>query len=448
MAKQQPHPTAPSGTRVPGSGAGALLDTARWLLRPIALMEDLARRHGDVFSFRLVGMGHVVMVSDPTLVKQIFTGDPGVLHAGEVARLLEPVVGRHSVLVLDGDEHMSERRLLLPPFHGERVTEYASLIERIAREEIARWPIGEPFELHGRMQAITLEVIIRLVFGAERESTRRELRRALGTLMDATGSNVAFQVPALRHDLGPWRPWSRMRALVADVDTLIFRQIAERRGEGPGARSDVLSMLLEARREDGSELSDEEVRDELVTVLAAGHETTATALSWGFELLFRNRDRLTRLQTEAREGGCEYADAVVKETLRLRPVIPLVARRLKSPWRLGPWSVPAGAVVAPSVYLMHRRADVYPDPYAFRPERFLDGSPGTYTWLPFGGGRRRCVGAAFAQLEMRVVLQEALRSLVLTPSGSRQHFRRRSITIAPGEGTPAIAHPAAMAASG
>jgi cytochrome P450 len=207
-------------------------------------------------------------------------------------------------------------------------------------------------------------------------------------------------------------------------------------------------MLLEARREDGSELSDEEVRDELVTVLAAGHETTATALSWGFELLFRNRDRLTRLQTEAREGGCEYADAVVKETLRLRPVIPLVARRLKSPWRLGPWSVPAGAVVAPSVYLMHRRADVYPDPYAFRPERFLDGSPGTYTWLPFGGGRRRCVGAAFAQLEMRVVLQEALRSLVLTPSGSRQHFRRRSITIAPGEGTPAIAHPAAMAASG
>jgi cytochrome P450 len=417
-------------------------------MRPVALMEDLGRRHGDVFSFQLLGMGDVVMVSDPRLIKEIFTGDAGVLHAGEVARLLEPVVGRHSVLVLDESEHMTERRLLLHPFHGERVGEYEGLIGRIARDEIARWPIDEPFALQARMQAITLEVIIRLVFGADRESTRRELRRALGTLMDATGRSVAFQVPALRHDLGPWRPWSRMRSLVSDVDALIFHQIAERRSEGLGARSDVLSMLLDARREDGSGLSDRELRDELVTVLAAGHETTATALSWGFELLFRHRNSLDRLRNESQEGGTQYADAVVKETLRLRPVIPLVARKLTRSWRLGPWTIPEGSVVAPSIYLMHRRGDIYPDPYAFRPERFLDTAPGTYTWLPFGGGRRRCVGAAFAQLEMRVVLQETLRSLTLHPAGPRQHFRRRSITIAPGEGTPAVARPLTTLSNG
>lgn len=419
-----------------GSHAGPLFDTAAWLLRPIALMERLRRRFGDIFHFNLLGMGRVYMVSDPTLVKAIFTGDPALLHAGEVARLLEPVVGRHSVLVLDEAEHMAERRLLLPPFHGERIDAYTDLIGEVARGEIRTWPSGSLVELHPRMQAITLEVIVRLVFGAKRESMRRALRRALGDLMDATGRSVAFQVPALRRDLGPWRPWSRLQSQIEAVDRLIYEQIAERRRSPATSGADVLGMLIDARREDGTALSDTQLRDELVTVLAAGHETTATALSWTFDLLLNHPSAMDRLREEVRDGNAAYADAVVREALRLRPVIPLVARRLTRPWRLGGRELPAGSVVSPSVYLMHRRPDVYPDPYAFRPERFLDSKPGTYTWLPFGGGRRRCIGAAFAQLEMRVVIQEVVRVLDLEPTGGRQSFARRSITIAPSQGTP------------
>jgi len=421
-----------------GSHAGPILDTAAWLVRPIALMERLGRRFGDVFHFDLFGMGRVYMVSDPTLVKAIFTGDPALLHAGEVARLLEPVVGRHSVLVLDEAEHMAERRLLLPPFHGERIGAYEDLIGEVAREEIQTWPVGSTIELHPRMQAITLEIIVRLVFGAERESMRRALRRALGDLMDATGRSIAFQVPALRRDLGPWRSWSRLQRQIEAVDELIYEQIAERRSSPAtgGRAEDVLGMLLDARQEDGTALSDTQLRDELITVLAAGHETTATALSWSFDLLLSDGLVMDRLREEARGGGSAYAEAVVREALRLRPVIPLVARKLTRPWRLDQHELPVGSVVSPSVYLMHRRADVYPDPYAFRPERFLEAAPGTYTWLPFGGGRRRCIGAAFAQLEMRVVLQEVVKTVELAAAGGRQSFSRRSITIAPSQGTP------------
>lgn len=426
-----------AGRGVSGSRAGALLDTVAWLTRPIAMMERLHRAFGDVFHFDLLGMGRIYMVSDPVLVKKIFTGDPALMHAGDVARLLQPVVGRRSVLVLDEDEHIAERRLLLPPFHGERVGHYADVISEVAREELTRWPTGETLELHPRMQAVTLEVIVRLVFGAERESVRSELRGALGALMDATGRSVAFQVPALRRDLGPWRAWSRLRSQIAEVDALIYRQIADRRAAANGGRADdVLSMLLEARRDDGRRLSDAELRDELITVLAAGHETTATALAWAFDLLLRHRPVLARVRREAKRGGSEYTDAVVREVLRLRPVIPLVARKLTRPWRLDEREIAAGSVVSPSVYLMHRRPDVYPRPYAFVPERFLESPPGTYTWLPFGGGRRRCIGAAFAQLEMRIVLQETLRALELRPEGGRQRFSRRSITIAPSRRTP------------
>jgi len=406
-------------------------------------MEGLHARYGDVFGFRLLGLGDVVMVADPDLVKDVFTEDASVLHAGEPARLLRPVVGPSSLLVLDEDEHIRERRLLLPSFHGERIAAYTELIAEIAREQIRRWPVDEPFALHPRMQAITLEAIIRIVLGADDEPTRRTLREALGRLMDTTGRSIAFQVPVLRRDLGPWRSWSRLQALVAEVDSLIYRQIAKRRADDHrAARTDILSLLLDARREDGTAMTDAELRDELVTILAAGHETTATALSWTFELLFRHPDDRARLTAEARAGnGHEYADAVVREALRLRPVIPLVARKTTRPWQLGPWSIPAGSIVAPSIYLMHRRPDVYTDPYAFRPGRFLSAAPGTYTWLPFGGGRRRCIGAAFAQLEMRVVLQESFRHLALRAAGAPQHFARRSITIAPSDGTPAVATP-------
>lgn len=421
-----------------GSSAGPLIDTAAWLLRPIALMERSRRRHGDVFHFNLLGMGQVYMVSEPKLVKTVFTGDPDLLHAGEVARLLEPVVGRYSVLVLDEEDHMAERRLLLPPFHGERIGAYETLIGEVAREEVRTWPTGSTIELHPRMQAITLEIIVRLVFGAERESMRRALRRALGDLMDETGRSVAFQVPALRRDLGPWRSWSRLQRQIEAVDQLIYEQIAERRSSPApgGAAPDVLGMLLDARREDGTVLSDTQVRDELITVLAAGHETTATALSWTFDLLLNDSAAMGRLREEAHGGGTAYAEAVVRESLRLRPVIPLVARKLTRPWQLDGRELPAGSVVSPSVYLMHRREDVYSDPYAFRPERFLESTPGTYTWLPFGGGRRRCIGASFAQLEMRIVLQEVVKAFELAAAGGRQRFARRSITIAPSAGTP------------
>jgi cytochrome P450 len=395
-------------------------------------MERARRRYGDVFTVRLAQVGTFVFTSDPGVLKSIFTTGPDRLRAGEANVALEPVLGSRSVLLLDGAEHIRQRRLMLPPFHGERLRGYEQLIAEIAEDEIRSWPSSGPLTLQPRMQAITLEIILRVVFGMDRGPRLVQLREQIKRLLDVTTKPWAL-VPPLRRDLGRFSPWMRFLAVRDAVDEVLFAEIDRRRGDPDLAeRTDIFSLLLQARDEDGSPLTDRELRDELITLLVAGHETTATGLAWAFERLVRVPGALERLA----EDDSAYADAVVQETLRLRPPIPLVARRVVGePFDLDGHSIPVGVMVAPCIYLVHRRADVYADPYAFRPERFLENPPETYSWLPFGGGMRRCIGASFAVLEMSTVLRTVARRLKLAPSGpAPERITRRAIVLAPSRG--------------
>jgi cytochrome P450 len=424
----------PPGSRLPG-----VIQALLYARDPVGLLERYQRRYGNVFSLPFPAFGRLVYVADPELVKQVFTGDPATLHAGEAnARALEPVVGRFSLLTLDGADHMRQRKLLLPPFHGEAVQRYRDLIAEIAAEEVARWPVSRPFPLRPRMQAITLEVILRAVFGVREEERLERFRMLLPQLTDSTG--VQMWLPFLRRDLGPRSPWGRFLRLRAAVDELVYDEIRRRRAEPDAAeRGDVLSLMLTARHEDGSPMSDRELRDELITLLTAGHETSATALAWAFERLLRNPEAMRSLIAEVETGGGDYAEAVVKETLRLRPVITDVARLAKADVQLGEWTVPAGAIVVPAIALVQLMSDVYEDPYEFRPERFLDGQPAPYTWIPFGGGVRRCLGAAFAQLEICTVLQTVVaRAALRAPDPRPERTRLRNVTLVPRRGTVVV----------
>ena len=419
-------------TLPPGPPYPRAVQTLGWVKRPMPFMERCRERYGDAFTLRIAHEGTWVLLSDPEAVKQVFTGDPRLLHAGEANVVLLPVLGSHSVLLLDDDPHMRQRKLMLPPLHGERLARHAETMREVAEREVAGWPAGEPLALAPRMQDVTLEVIVRTVFGLEGGERQHELRRRLRAALDLlvtpgpyllflllVGPRRAAKMPALHRVLKP-------------VDDLLFEEIARRR-EDPllGERDDVLSLLLQARHDDGEPMSDRELRDELMTLLVAGHETTATAVSWAVERLLRHPDKLER----ARSGDEEYMDAIVKETLRLRPVIPIVARKLIEPMEIGGWELPAGATAAPCIHLIHRREDVYPEPRAFRPERFLEQPAGTYTWIPFGGGVRRCLGAAFALQEMKIVLQAIVAQAPLRPvRPDSERVSRRSIALVPERG--------------
>jgi cytochrome P450 len=335
--------------------------------------------------------------------------------------------------LLDGAEHIRQRRLMLPPFHGERLRGYEQLIAEIAEEEMRGWPTGEPLVLQPRMQAVTLEIILRVVFGMDRGPRLVRLRELIKQLLNVTTRPWAL-VPWLRRDLGRMSPWVRFLKVRDEVDAALFDEIARRRDD-PSLpdRTDIFSMLMQARDEDGAPLTDRELRDELVTLLVAGHETTATGLAWAFERMVRHPGGLEQL---AADDAREYADAVVQETLRLRPPIPIVARRVvNEPYQLGEREIPVGTMVAPCIYLVHRRADLYPNPYAFRPERFLEQPPETYSWLPFGGGMRRCIGASFAVLEMSTILRTVARAMRLSPAGDGPELiTRRAIVFAPSRG--------------
>ena len=406
--------------------------TAIWFRRAQWLLSQCAARFGDTFTLRIAHEGTWIVLSRPEDVKQVFTANPRTFHAGEGNRILLPVLGERSVLLLDEDAHLEQRKLLLPPFHGTRMEGYQDLMARIAAAEIERWPLGAPYRLRPRMQAMTLEIILRAVFGLGEGERLERLRRELRALLDKLTNPRMLLLPLL---LGPERlaRFSPFRHAMARVDRPIYDEIGERRAAGDlDERSDVLSLLLQARHENGEAMTDREVRDELVTLLVAGHETTATALAWAVERLARHPDKLERLAEEVRAGATGYLDAVVAETLRLRPVISLVARRLTKPVEIGGWSLPAGVTVTPSIYLLHRRADLYREPERFLPERFLDEPPGTYTWIPFGGGVRRCLGSLFAQSEMRAVLGELVRRRSLRPTRTRPEATlRRAITETP-----------------
>ena len=424
----------------PGPTLPRPLQTVRWIYRPGPMLEDCHRRYGDMFTLRIAHEGTWVFLAHPDAVKQVFTGDPRVLHAGEANVVLLPMLGHHSVLLLDEAPHMSQRKLMLPSFHGERMRGYERTMAEVAGEEIEQWPVGRPYAVRPAMQRITLEVIMRTVFGVQDDARRERLRDALAAALE-WGTDPRRM--AMLATLGPRRVarTSLFRRVREPADELIYEEIGRRRGATDlEQRDDVLSLLLQARHEDGSPMSDEELRDELMTLLVAGHETTASSLAWAIERLVRHPHALARLRAELEAGDDEYVDAVCKETLRLRPILALVLRRLTEPMEIGGRLLPAGVNVAPCIYLIHRRPDVYPDPYAFRPERFIEQPAGTYTWIPFGGGVRRCLGASFALFEMRVVLRELVTRLDLRARDSRpERITRRAITFVPERGGEVVA---------
>jgi cytochrome P450 len=432
----------------PGPTEAPAIQTARWLLRPIAFMESNRRRYGDAFSVHFLGFERpMVMLSDPEAVRALYTAHEHGLPPGRSVALL-PVMGPGSVLLLEGKEHLARRKLMLPPFHGERMRSYEETVREVTEREIDSWSgDGErPFALHPRMQAITLEVILKAVFGVTDPERDARLHERLPPLLGDTASPVLQFRVLLSRRLGRGDPLANLRELIGEIDELLLAEIAERRADldldsdpTHPKREDILSLLVAARFEDGAEMSDREVRDQLITLLLAGHETTATALAWTFDLLLRNPATLARLTAEVDAGEEDsYMRAVISESLRLRPVVPLAGRRLASDLNVEGLSLPAGTDVTPAIWLTHTRSDLYPEPYAFRPERFLEEAPTTYGWIPFGGGVRRCLGAAFAEMEMRIVLEAVLQRCVLTNAGPRaraERVTRRNVTFSPRNGT-------------
>ena len=406
-------------------------------------MERCRDRYGDTFTIRIANEGEWVLMSHPDAVREIFTGDPALLHAGRANRILLPFLGPDSVLLLDGSPHLRQRKLMLPSFHGDRMRRYESLMVDVAEREVATWPEGDPLALMPRMQALTMEIILRAVFGI-REGERLEHMRAVLTRMLEFATRPSSFV--LMASLGPEKfgELRMFRKVIAPVDELLLDEIRTRRAAGGLAeQDDIMSLLLQATHEDGSPMGDSELRDELITLLLAGHETTATSLSWALERLLRHPGAWDRLRDEAASGETTYIDATVKETLRLRPVLPLVVRELQQPMEIAGHHLPAGVRVAPCIYLMHRRPELYPEPEAFRPERFLDHTPGTYTWIPFGGGIRRCLGASFALFEMSTVLGVVARSANLraTRPDHSERVQRRAIMLTPEHGAEAVREP-------
>jgi len=414
------------------------VQTLRWLSRPVPFMESCRRRYGANFSVRFLSFQRpTVMLSDPEAIRALYTEHRHGLPPGRGVAL-EPVMGASSVLLLEGAEHLSRRKLMLPAFHGERMRSYEGIVREVAEREIESWPEGEPFALHPRMQAVTLEVILRAVFGVSDTGRARRLRELLpGLLGQSASTGLQFRV-LLSSRLGRGDPLADLRRLIEEIDDVLLAEIAERRVDaGLAEREDILSLLLSAVMDDGSTMSDRELRDQLITLLLAGHETTATALAWTLDLLLHSPAALARLRAEVDEGdGDEYLRAVIAESLRLRPVVPLAGRRLAVDLDAGDLHLPAGTDVTPAIWLAHTNPDVYPQPYAFRPERFLEDPPATYAWIPFGGDVRRCLGASFAEFEMRVVLETLLSRRVLEPAGSKpEGIARRNVTFSPRKGT-------------
>ncbi|MEA2133388.1 MAG: cytochrome family [Solirubrobacteraceae bacterium] len=425
----------------PGPSEPPVVQTLRWLLRPIAFLESCRRRFGDAFSVSFLGFQTpMVMLSDPEAIRALYSVPGHTMPPGRTATL-QPIMGARSLLLLEGREHLARRKLMLPPFHGERMRAYEAIVREAVAREVDSWPEGEAFALHPRMQAITLEVILRAVFGVTDPARRARLADGLSGLLAGTASSgLQFSVLLSRRFGGP-DPLAGLQKLRQEIDALLGTEIAERRAD---PREDILSLLVSARFEGGEPMDDAEIRDQLMTLLLAGHETTATGLAWTFDLLLRHPHVLARL-TAAVEGGEEpYVRAVVSEALRLRPVVPLAGRRLSQELQVDGHVLPAGTDVTPAIWLTHTRADRYPEPYAFRPERFLDGAPATYAWIPFGGGVRRCLGAAFAEMEMRVALAAILERRTLRPaSSSAERVARRNVTFSPRGGTRVIARRAA-----
>jgi cytochrome P450 len=421
------------------------IQVVRWVRNPMQVMDECRARFGDTFTLRLPPFGAMVLVSDPDDVKEVFALGPDDGHAGKANFVLKPFLGRHSLLLLDGAEHLRQRKMMLPAFHGERMQAYGLAMADLAHDSIDRWPIGASFAVHRPMQAVTMQVIVRTVFGIAEGPRFSELADLLTRTLDA-GAWPGLLFPFLQRDLGPLSPWGRFLRLQRRGSDLLRSEIRRGRERGTAGRADVLAMLLDARDERGRPLTEDEVHDELITLLVAGHETTATSLAWALRWILPDRGLVARLRDEIASAGgdpariakLELLDATVKESLRLQPIIPVVGRVLQRPMKLGGRDLDAGTLVAPAVYLVHQRESLYPDPRSFRPERFLTFKPSPSEWLPFGGGLRRCIGAAFALFEMKMVLASMLPRVDARLTGERVRMSRRAVTLAPSGGLPIV----------
>lgn len=435
----------PPGPRLP-----AIAQALHLAVRPTRFLDDCARRFGDCFVLRLPGAPPIVTFSHPDAIKQIFTADGETLCPGEANLLLGPLLGFRSLLLLDAGPHLEERRLMTPPFHGDRVQAHTTLMSAVIDRSIESWPLGHPFSFHRQMQDVTLDVIMRAVFGMDAGGNSRQLRDELCALVKVA-ANPLWLVPALQRNLGPLTPWAKLVRTRRKIESILYAEFARRRAMRDESSIDVLSMLLAARYEDGRPMSDEGLRDEMITLLLAGHETTATALAWTVYHTLRHPPVLARIRAElATVVGdaalraehvtrLEYLDAVVKEALRLTPVLPDIGRMVRRPVAIGGRRLPAGVNVAPQIYLTHHRADLWPEPHRFDPERFHCQRVSPYAFLPFGGGARRCLGMTFALHEMKVVLARifARTDLELAPDYIARPVRR-AITLAPARGVPIV----------
>jgi cytochrome P450 len=423
-----------------------LAQVLRFNQRQIEFVFGARRRHGETFRMRGIVDGSPVITSHPDHVQSLFTAKPELAPSLTGESPLRPIVGPNSVLTSVGPRHMRQRKLLLPPFHGEAIERYMDMIRDAAAREIDRWPIGEPIALAPRMQAITLDVIMAGIFGIDVQprpgTPEHALRRAIRGLIEVSTWKIA-QLGELMN-IGSDEPVGLTKLGLEFLDRPTYAVIeARRRADDVGERNDILSLLLRARTEDGEALTDQELRDELLTLVLAGHETTANSLSWAWERLVRTPAAHDRLRDAVRGGDAELSAKVVEQTIteamRARPVIPIIGRRVKVPWRLGDYAVPADTPVTMSILLIHHREDVYPDPFAFRPERWEGHKPGTYTWIPFGGGIRRCLGAALAMAEQRVVLEAMARRLDLVADAPEpEHAVHRNVTMIPSRGARVV----------
>jgi len=442
--------TAEASRLPPGPGR---LATFNFVRNPYIFLDECARRYGDWFTLRVPGVAPFVFTSDPTAIREIFQGDSAVFHAGKANRPLGAFMGERSLLFLDGPAHLHDRRLILPAFHGERMKSYAETMRMVADAEIERWPTGTPFQIHPAMRAITFEVIMRTVFGLQDGPVASRIRETVTKLFALYASRMGtlFALTAAQIDLGPWSPWGRAVRLHREFSSQLFDEIRRRREAESETRDDVLWMMMQARDENGAPLDDEALRDEMLTLLLAGHETTAASLSWAINRLIANPEVASRAGEEVRAtlngqplaadhvGKLKYVEAIINETMRLDPVIPNAGRELQAPVTIAGRALPAGVVVAPCIYLAHRRTDLWPEPSKFNPDRFMSGRIDPYAFFPFGGGTRRCIGAAFATYQMKIVLAEILSRVELKPApGYTARAERKSIALAPSEGLPVV----------
>lgn len=432
-----------------------LLEKLKWITKPLEVLETYSQRYGDIFT-AYVGLGKkpIVLISNPQAIQEVFTTDPKYLDSGEVAGIKPPFIGQQSLIALSGDRHKRQRKLLTPPFHGERMLAYGKIIQDMTEQVTSQWAIGSPFSVRSAMQRITFQVILKAVFGLENGSRYEQLQQLLTTRLDGTKSifrAILLLVPSLQKDWGPLSPWGRLMENERQIDKLIYAEIQERREKLDPSRTDILSLMMAARDEASEPMTDVELRDELITLLVAGHETTATSLSWAFywihhlpqvrEKLLQELDTLGENPDPNRIFQLPYLDAVYKETLRIYPVAMMAFQRMVlSPLEIAGYHFEPGTILAPCIYLTHHREDLYPEPKQFKPERFLERQFSPYEYLPFGGGNRRCIGMAFAQFEMKLILVTVLSRWQLELTNSKPMLPvRRGLLLAPPDGFRMVA---------